>query len=157
MVSNFERFCTVTTAWSPRNGAWTSDVLGVDGERVHENDRRHDEVLLTRDAVLVSADRVLRFFVFEGPRAPAELNPSGLVPGWEPPTPAVTELRSLLDGISEDSAFITGLDKRDWPFATLLARLLDVVQDFSWELGARDPDAAQHFDHNITELRERLR
>jgi hypothetical protein len=136
---------------------WTADLLdGGDHNRKREHERMHDEVPLTRDAVLVSANRLVRYFVFEGPREPGELDPSGLVPGWEPPVPA-TKLRSFLHGMSEDSACITGLEKQDWPFATILTTLLEVAENFSWDVGARDPDAAQHLDHNLAELRERLR
>jgi len=139
--------------------AWAADLDFEDDDEVRnqQRDRNHDEVLLTRDALLMSALRLVRYFVYDGPRFPAELVPTGLVPGWVPPSPGATKLRSFLDGMNQEGSSIMGLTKHHWPFATILATLLDVAENFSWDLGASDPDVAQHFDHNIAELRERLR
>jgi hypothetical protein len=139
--------------------SWTADLDFEDKDEVrnHERDLRHDEVLGTRDALLVSTLRLVRFFVFDEPRTPEELEPRAVVPGWEPPEATATRLRSFLEGMTLEATRLSGTEKTDWPFALILATLLDVAESFGWALGAYDPDAARHFDHNIAELRDRLR
>ena len=138
--------------------SWTDDLDFEDDDEVrnHERDLRHDEVLSTRDALLVSALRLVRFFAFDEARTPSELDPSAVVPGWTPPEPAATRLRSFLEGMTIEATQLSRSEKRDWPFALILAALLDVAESFGWAMGAHDPEAARHFDHNIAELRDRL-
>lgn len=139
--------------------SWTADLDFDDQDevRIDEHDRKHDEVLLTQDAALVSALRLIGFFLLEGPHEPEELAPTALLPGWEPPAASAAQLRSYVEGMTAAATTLSDLNTEDWPFAAILAAMLDVAKSFSWGLGAYDPAAAQHFDHNLAELRDRLR
>ena len=138
--------------------SWTADLDFDDQDevRIDEHDRKHDEVLLTQDAALVSALRLIGFFLLEGPHEPEELAPTALLPGWEPPAASAAQLRSYVEGMTAAATTLSDLNTEDWPFAAILAAMLDVAKSFSWGLGAYDPAAAQHFDHNLAELRARL-
>lgn len=125
---------------------WSADI---------GNDDAHDAAIALRDALLVTTHRLLRFFVFAGVREPSELSPTQLVPGWTPTTPSAATLRKYLANVSDDVQFVC-VERSDPPFALILKCLLDVADEFSWELGARNPEAARDFDHNIAELRRRL-
>lgn len=126
-----------------------------------ESDEKIDRVLMARDGVAACARRIIRYFVAGAPRHPEELDPSDLIPAWVPPQAAADRLRTQLTSMDLEFACLTkravGEGVKDWPFALILATLLDVADAFAWELRAADPEAARHLDHNLVELRQRLR
>lgn len=133
--------------WRAAVDAWSADS---------DDDAKHDEALLAEDALLLSVYRVVRYFAFDGQRATSELSPGGLVPGWQPQPKAMRSLRQHLDRLGE-TFFLTGLAPTEPLHALMLRDLVEVANAFSWAVRAEDPDAARQLDHNLVELRKRLR
>lgn len=134
--------------WRAAKEAWSVET---------DDDAKYDEMLLTEDALLLSAYRVVRYFAFDKTRAATELSPNSLAPAWTAPPETLRSLRQHLGRMRDECFLITGLARKERHFALVLKDLAEVADDFAWAIRAHDPEAARHFDHNLVELRKRLR